>query len=92
MIGSLIKQLGTCKSTGEVIGVFKEIMQSDEVLNEVSSITGMKINGEDIRKVIENSEFEERVSNLVSEGTNLFSSTKEKLAVTVEEHEPVIEE
>jgi hypothetical protein len=91
-IGDLVKSIGTCKSTAEVIGAFKQLMTQPELLDEIGSITGMKINQEDITKVIENSEFEDKVTSLVSEGSSLFNSAKEKLSVKPIEHEPKIEE
>lgn len=93
-IGDLVKNIGKCKDTQEVIGAFKQLMTQPELLEEVSTITGMKINQEDITKVIENSEFETKVTNLVSEGSNLFNSAKETLAIKTEpaNHNPSIEE
>lgn len=95
-IGDLLKKIGTCKNTSEVIGMFKELMSNDEILNEVSSITNIKIDKEDINKLIGNADFEEKVSTLVAEGSTLFNSAKDKLApmlpVAPVDHNPEIEE
>lgn len=88
IIGDIVKNLKDCKSPAEIIKVFKHLMTQPEILEEVSNITGMKIDQNDIKKVIENSEFEQKVNSLVSDGTTLFKSAKE----TITTHAPTIEE
>ena len=94
-IGNLVKKIGNCKNKTEIIGAFKDIMSSKEIIDEVSNITGLTINQEDINKLIDNSEFDEKVNLLVSNGSSLFQSAKDTIDGTqlaIEHHEPKIEE
>lgn len=91
-IGNLVKRIGSCKDSKEVISVFKELMTNPEVLEDISSITGITVNQEDIKKVIENEEFEAKVGTLVSDGTSLFKQAKDSIIEKPENHLPAIEE
>ena len=93
-VGQIVKRISSCTNSTEVIGVFKELMTNQEVLEDISNITGIKVDKEDIKKVIENEDFESKVGSLVSEGTSLFTKAKETIteSIPVEEHNPEIQE